>query len=167
VAERDQGWKAIGCSCCAGVLIVGFLCAVACIAFTRWLIEQSIESEVEDYIRAVELADIDEGTREELLDQLERIRMRALRGDVGLLSWERHDDSLDELVEDGTLTDLEAAAFGRELDRLENELDGVESTPPPELESADPARPLVRARQAEEARLALQACSVPSFRIPT
>jgi hypothetical protein len=164
VTDGNHRWKTVGCGCCAGVLLVGCLCAVALVAGTKRLVAYGIESDVKDYIRLVELADIDEGTRQELLDRLERIRVRALRGDVGFFAWVSHDESLDELAEDGTLTDLEAAAFERELDRLEHEFDG---TPQPEPEPADADRPLVRASDEARGHPRDQGCSVPSLRIPT
>jgi hypothetical protein len=151
MADGNQGWKAIGCSCCAGVLLVGVLFAVALFFLTKRLVAYGIASEVKDYIRVVERADIDAGTRQELLDQLEHVRGHARRGDVCFFSWLSSEESLEELVEDGVLTDDEAAAFERELDRLEAEIEPAESAPPREGEPAAPDQPLVHTGQARRA----------------
>ena len=142
---RQRRWKAVGCGCCAGFLLDGFLCVAALVVGTRPLARRIVADDITEYVRLVEQADIDASTRDALLDQLERIRAHARRGDVGFFSWLGHEDSLEDLVDDGTLTDRDAAAFKRELDRLEAEIETGSGAPTKEQEPA-PKSPLVRAK---------------------
>lgn len=142
----NTSWKSVGCGCCAGVVLLGFLFFLVLVLGTKRLAAEVVAADITEYVRLVERAEIDEGLREDLLDQLERIRARASHGEVGFFSWLDHEESLEDLVEDGTLTDREAAAFERELDRLEEELDAPRRRKPRDEES----RPLVHGQTNEQ-----------------
>ena len=145
MSDRKRSLLAVGCGCCAGVLAVCALFVVALVVGVKSLVSYSIASELTDYMRLVERADIDAETRQQLLEQLEHIRGHARRGDVGFFSWLTFEESLGDLDENGTLTESDVAAFQRELDRLEDEIEPAPSEPPPEPEPAAPDPPLVRA----------------------
>jgi hypothetical protein len=119
---------------------------MALVVGVKSLVSYSIASEITDYMRLVERADMDLETRQHLLDQLEHIRGHARQGDVGFFSWLTFEESLGDLDENGTLTEGDTATFQRELDRLEDEIEAAPSEPPPEPEPAAPDPPLVRAR---------------------
>ena len=145
VPVRRRGLKALGCGCCAGLLAVCVLVALALVACTRCVVSFCVASSLTHYARLVERADIDSRTREELLDQLERIRAQARRGEhVGFFSWLSYDESIRGLIQHGPITDRDAAAFKRELDRMEAEIDQGPDEQPGEEEPAAPE--LVRAR---------------------
>lgn len=124
---------------------------MALVVGVKSLVSYGIASEITDYMRLVERSDIDSETRQQLLDQLEHIRGHARLGDVGFFSWLTFEDSLGDLDEKGTLTERDAAAFQRELDRLEDEIEPAPSEPPPDQEPAAPEPPLVHARPASTA----------------
>ena len=93
----DTSWKAVGCGCCAGVLLLGFLFFLVLAWGTKRLTAEVVAADITEYVRLVERAEIDEEIREDLLDQLERIRARASHGDVGFFSWLGHEESLEDL----------------------------------------------------------------------
>ena len=144
--DRRRGLKAIGCGCCAGLLVVCAVSALALFVGAKCLVSFGIASSLGGYIRAVEQADVAPETQEDLLDRLERLRARAQRGDrVGFLSWLSHDEALQSLIERGLTTDRDIAAFKRELDRIEDEID-PEPEEQPRVEPPEaPDAPLVRA----------------------
>lgn len=150
MSDRKRSLLAVGCGCCAGVLAICVLFVMALVVGAKSLVRFGIASDLTDYMRLVEQADIDSETQQQLLDQLERIRGHARRGDVCFFSWLSYDESLKDLVEDGILSDSDAEAFQRELDRLENEIEPAPSEPPPEPEPAAPDPTLVRARPEQQ-----------------
>ena len=69
--------------------------------------------------------DLDEQTKQKLLDRIDRVRARVRERPIGFLRWMTYSESIESVLKDGTISPDEVHTLERELERLEKELGGT------------------------------------------
>ncbi len=109
---------ACGGGCFLTVLLVVVLFFTAWPSFVRFGITSDL-SEIHDKVRDSGLAP---EPKEGFLRRLEALRERARGSKMGFLEWLDYDTSIRSIVDDGVITEAEAASLDRELRNLEGAL---------------------------------------------
>jgi hypothetical protein len=118
--RKGSGWKLAFCLLFGAVVLVGLAGLGTVVIGGKLLVSFGISSDITEYISVLERAEIDPAMKDEAIERLERIRERARKGQhVGLWRWVDYDESIQNLIADGEVTDYEFASLVRELDRLE------------------------------------------------
>ena len=114
--EREKA--IMGCLIPAPVLLA--LLAVGVVVGAKEFVAYGISSDITEYIYLIEKSDLERDTKNELRPRFERLRDLARKGEhVGFWIWIDYDESIENLIGDGKITEDELAALIRELDRLE------------------------------------------------
>ncbi len=102
-------------------LVLLLVVILAIVLGAKQFVTYGISSDITEYIRMVEKSDLDADTKQDLQHRFERIRDRARQGQlVGFWVWLDYDESIRNLIDDGTITESDLASLTRELERLEH-----------------------------------------------
>jgi len=84
-----------------------------------------LQSDLNDYLRVIEQSPIEEAQKKQLTDRVEAIKRMAKEGKgLGLFEWATYSIPIRDLIEDKKLTREEVAPFLKEMDRVEQAMEG-------------------------------------------
>ena len=114
-------WKRAFSGCLITGLVLLVVVILAIVFGAKHFVTYGISSDITEYIRIIEKSDLDADTKQDLQHRFERIRDRARQGQhVGFWVWLDYDESISNLIDDGTITEPDLASLTRELERLEH-----------------------------------------------
>ena len=120
-SSDTSGWKRAFYGCLITGLVLLVVAILAIVFGAKQFVKYGISSDITEYISIVEKSDLDADRKQDLQHRFERIRDRARQGQlVGFWVWLDYDESISNLIDDGTITESDLAALTRELDRLEH-----------------------------------------------
>lgn len=119
-SSRTKGWEKAIMGCLIPALVLLALLVVGIVLGANEFVAYGISSDITDYIGIIEKSDLDTDTKIDLRQRFENIRDLARKGEhVGFWVWLDYDESIENLIGDGKITEQELAALTRELERLE------------------------------------------------
>ena len=120
-SSRTKGWEKAIMGCLIPALVLLALLVVGIVLGANQFVAYGISSDITDYMSIIEKSDLDTDTKIQLRQRFENIRDLARKGEhVGFWIWLDYDESIQNLIGDGKITDHDLAALTRELDRLEH-----------------------------------------------
>ena len=120
-SPRTKGWEKAIMGCLIPALVLLALLVVGIVLGANEFVAFGISSDITDYMSIIEKSDLNTDTKIELRKRFENIRDLARKGDhVGFWIWLDYDESIQNLIGDGKITEDDLAALIRELDRLEH-----------------------------------------------
>jgi hypothetical protein len=119
-SSRTKGWEKAIMGCLIPALVFLAVLVVGIVLGANEFVAFGISSDITDYIAIIEKSDLDTDTKIDLRQRFENIRDLARKGEhVGFWVWLDYDESIENLIGDGKITEQELAALTRELERLE------------------------------------------------
>lgn len=120
-SSRTKGWEKAIMGCLIPALVLLAVLVVGIVLGANAFVAYGISSDITEYISFIEKSDLDADTKIDLRQRFENIRELARKGEhVGFWIWIDYDESIQNLIADGKITEHDLAALTRELDRLEH-----------------------------------------------
>jgi hypothetical protein len=120
-SSSRKGYEKAVMGCLIPALVLLALLVVGLVMGANEFVAFGISSDITDYIGIIEKSDLGTETKVDLRKRFENIRDLARKGEhVGFWIWLDYDESIQNLIGDGNITEHDLAALTRELDRLEH-----------------------------------------------
>jgi hypothetical protein len=120
-SASTKRWEKAIMGCLIPALVLLAVLVVGIVLGANAFVAYGISSDITEYIGIIEKSDLDADTKIDLRQRFENIRDLARKGEhVGFWVWLDYDESIQNLIADGKITEHDLAALIRELDRLEH-----------------------------------------------
>ncbi len=119
-AKQGPNWLLWGC---LGVpAFLGAVALVLTLVGYRAFMQFAVSDDLTKFQELVRKSDLPPDAQQPLIERLERLRERARHGaPIGFWHWVDYQSSMKALLDDGKITPDKAAAFDRELGRMERD----------------------------------------------